>query len=106
MGDGKTEFPSVPRCRHPIWMESFETVTKLLVYENYAYLNNDDRDRHGIVEGDPEDSFSFSDLPPEELWRVQGQNGTMLTDDFHSALNAFQMGGNRMAKIEVVYFSD
>jgi len=87
-------------------MESVETVTKLLVYENYAYLNDDDRDRHGIVEGDPEDLFSFSSMPPEELWRVQGQNGSMLTDDFHSALKAFQMGGNRMAKVEVVYFKD
>ena len=30
----------------------------------------------------------------------------MLTDDFHSALKAFQMGGNRMAKVEVVHFED
>ena len=87
-------------------MESFGIVTKLLVYENYAYLNDGDRNRHGIVEGDPEELFSFSNLPPEELWRVQGQNGSMLTDDFHSALKAFQMGGNRMAKVEVVYFED
>lgn len=87
-------------------MKSFGTVTKLLVYENFAYLNDEDRDRHGVVEGDPDDQFPFSDPPPGELWRVQGQNGTMLTDDFQSALKAFQMGGNRMAKIEVVNFED
>lgn len=90
----------------PLCMKSFGTVTKLLVYENYAYLNGEDRDRHGVVDGAPDEQFSFSNLPPAELWRVNGQNGTMLTDDFQSALQAFQMGGNRMAKIEVVFFED
>jgi len=80
--------------------------SKLLVYENYAYLNEHDRERHGIVNGEPQESFIYKNLPPEELWRVEGGNGTMVTADFKSALNAFQMGGHRMVKIEVIYFEN
>ncbi len=45
-------------------------------------------------------------MPPGELWRVEGMNGTMLSADFKSALNAFQMGGKRMAKIEIIVFDN
>ncbi|MEE9317398.1 MAG: hypothetical protein V3U48_03800 [Rhodospirillales bacterium] len=78
----------------------------LLVYENYAYLNDDDRQRPGFVNGMPPQLFTYSNLPPEELWRVEGQNGSMLTADFQAALDAFQMGGSQMAKIEVIVFED
>jgi len=79
---------------------------KLLVYENYAYLNEHDRERHGIVKGEPQDLFTYNNLPPEELWRVEGENGSTVTENFQTALNAFQKGGNRMVKIEVVFFEN
>ena len=45
-------------------------------------------------------------MPPEELWRVKGKNGTMLSADFKSALDAFQMGGKHMVKIEIIVFDN
>ena len=80
--------------------------SKLLIYENYAYLSEHDRERHGIVNGEPQDLFTYKNLPPEELWRVEGDSGTLVTADFQSALKAFQMGGNQMVKIEVVFFEN
>jgi len=83
-----------------------EFVPELLVYENYAYLSDDDRQRHGIVAEAPDDTFAYKGAPPEELWRVEGPNGAMLSAEFKSALNAFQMGGNRMVKIEIIVFEN
>ncbi len=79
---------------------------ELLVYENYAYLSDGDRQRHGIVGEAPDEMFAYKSMPPEELWRVEGQNGTMLSADFKSALDAFQMGGKRMVKIEIIVFDN
>ena len=33
-------------------------------------------------------------------------NGSMLMEKFQTALDAFQMGGERMVKIEVIFFED
>lgn len=79
---------------------------KLLVYERFAYVNDDGRRRHGMFNGEPADSFAYSNAPPEELWREEGRNGSMLTAEFQAAIDAFQMGGIRMAKIDVVIFED
>ncbi|MCH7832421.1 MAG: hypothetical protein IIC55_06065 [Proteobacteria bacterium] len=81
-------------------------MSKLLVYENYAYLNDEDRRWHGIVNGKPTETFEYKFAPPAELWRVEGSNGSMLTEKFQAALDAFQMGGDRMFKIEVIFFED
>lgn len=81
-------------------------MSKLLVYENYAYLNDEDRRRHGIVNGEPAETFEYKYTPPADLWRVEGCNGSMLTEKFQAALEAFQMGGDRMVKIEVIFFED
>ncbi len=81
-------------------------MSKLLVYENYAYLNDEDRRRHGIVKGEPAETFEYKFAPPADLWRVEGCNGSMLTKKFQAALDAFQMGGDRMVKIEVIFFED
>lgn len=79
---------------------------ELLVYENYAYLSDGDRQRHGIVGERPAERFAYKSMPPEELWRVKGNNGTMLSADFKSALDAFQMGGKYMVKIEIIVFNN
>ncbi len=81
-------------------------MSKLLVYEKYAYLTEEDRRRHGTVNGDPAETFEYKFTPPADLWRVEGSNGSMLTEKFQAALDAFQMGGDRMAKIEVIFFED
>ena len=77
---------------------------ELLVCENYAYLCDGDRQRHGIVGETPDEAFTYKGMPPEELWRVKGKNGTMLSADFKSALDAFQMGGKNMVNIETIVF--
>lgn len=77
---------------------------ELLVYENYAYLSDADRQRHGIVDERPVERFAYKSMPPEELWRVKAKNGTMLSADFMSALDAFQMGGKHMVKIKIIVF--
>ncbi len=79
---------------------------ELLVYENYAYLSDGDCQRHGIVGEAPDETFAYKSMPPEELWRVEGKNGTMLSADFKSALDAFQMGGKHMVKIEIIVFDN
>ena len=75
-------------------------MSKLLVYKKYAYLNDEDRRRHGIVNGKLAETFEYKFTPPAELWRVVESNGSMLTEKFQTALDAFQMGGDRMVKIE------
>ena len=80
-------------------------MSKLLVYKKYAYLNDEDR-RQGIVNGKPAETFEYKFTPPAELWRVLRSNGFMLTEKFQTALDAFQMGGERMVKIEVIFFED
>ena len=79
---------------------------ELLVYENYAYLSDADRQRHGIVDERPVERFAYKSMPPEELWRVNAKNGTMLSADFMSALDAFQMGGKHMVEIEIIVFNN
>lgn len=79
-------------------------MAELLVFEEYAYLNDEDRQRHGVVDETPGDKFEYQGMPPEALWRVEGPNGTMLSAEFQAALSAFQMGGNRMVKIEIIEF--
>ena len=81
-------------------------MSKLLVYKKYAYLNAEDRRRHGIVNGKPAERFEYKFTPPAELWRVVGSNRSMLTEKFKITLDAFQMGGERMVKIEVIFFED
>ena len=83
-----------------------KNVPELLVYENYAHLSDADRQRHGIVGERPAERFTYKSMPPEELWRVKGKNGTMLSADFKSALDAFQMGGKHMVKIEIIVFDN
>lgn len=81
-------------------------MAELLVYENYAYLSDEDRQRHGINEDTPGEKFVYEGLPPQELWRVEGSNGTMLSATFKDALKAFQMGGNHLVKVEIIVFED
>ncbi len=75
-----------------------------MVYENYAYLSDEDRRRHGVVDEIAGEKFVYRGLPPQELWRVEGPNGSMLSAEFKAALNAFQMGGSRMVRIEIIVF--
>lgn len=81
-------------------------MAELLVYENFAYLNDEDRQRHGFVQDAVAEKFVYKGLHPQELWRVEGTNGTMLSAKFQDALKAFQMGGERMVKIEIIVFED
>jgi len=81
-------------------------VPELSVYKNYAYLSGGGRQRHGIVGETPGETFAYKGMPPEELWRVEGKNGTMLSADFKSALDAFQMGSKRMVKVEIIVFDN
>ena len=81
-------------------------MSKLLVYKKNAYLNDEGRQRYGIVNGKPAERFEYKFTHPAELWRVVESNGSMLTEKFQTALNAFQMGGERMVKIEVIFFED
>ncbi|MDA1089409.1 MAG: hypothetical protein O3A85_03735 [Proteobacteria bacterium] len=37
---------------------------ELLVYENYAYLSDEDRQRPGIFEGAPGKKFVYEGFPP------------------------------------------
>ena len=79
---------------------------ELLFYENYAYLSDGDRQHHGFVGETPDETFAYKGMPPEELWRVEGKNGTVLSADFKSALDALQMGGKCMVKIEIIVFDN
>ncbi len=79
-------------------------MAELLVYGKYAYLSDEDRDRHGVVDGTPGETFVYEGLPPQALWRVEGPNGAMLSAEFKAALNAFRMGGDRMVMIEIIVF--
>ena len=79
-------------------------MAELLVFEEYAYLSDEDRRRHGVVGETPGEAFVYKGMPPPALWRVEGPNGTILSAEFKAALDAFQMGGNRMVRIEIIVF--
>jgi len=78
----------------------------IIIFENFAYLSEEDRQRHGFVDDGDSEKFFYQGLPPQEISRIEGTNGTMLSVVFKDSLKAFQMGGHRMVKIEVIVFDD
>ena len=100
----KKQFNAIKKSQFP-WIYE---VTKYACQQPFIHLNKawERFFNKVIVNGKPAETFEYKFTPPAELWRVVGSNGSLLTEKFQIALDAFQMGGERMVKIGVIFFED
>lgn len=74
----------------------------LLVHGDYAYTNELDLYRHARVTAEKADLFHFEGSTPNDLWLVEGPDGSCLTADFDAGVREFNKKAYRMARIRVI----